>query len=143
MSIGGTGRLRLPANGSSSVDTYSQTRTCTTGWTASPGTAWVFGSWTQISADVGSKGIYIVSLALGDPSGINAILELGVGATSSEVTLYKFTSGYAANNEFGGYISLHDSPIYVPPSSRLAMRVKDADTSIANTYELVINYVTP
>ncbi len=97
----------------------------------SSGTIDTFGSWLQIVGDVGlNKAIYNIHIM--GLSQVNAgkgtIVEISIGASSSEVTILRFSlSGQALDG-------MTTIPVYkkLADNVRLASRVKDGEASVNN-----------
>ncbi len=92
----------------------------------------LFGSWGEISADVGTNKAYYglnVLLAASVSGGAGTIFEIGEGASSSEVAILRFCLSDVSSGVW--FIKLYKK---LTDNARLSIRVKDGETT-ANSFK--------
>ena len=111
---------------------------------ASSATAWLYGSWVEASASLGTK-IYVIGLAFqitNTPASLDTtyaqLFEIGIGAAASEVTKIQIPYSYRADTVAYGYYRntlkvFLPEPYEIPAGTRVAVRATDSIAS-AITY---------
>lgn len=136
MPIGGFDYLKT---GYAPADSFISDYDTSTTAIASSTTADTFGSWNEIISSVGDRPVIIEVVSLPDIEGTikQREIELGVGAASSETTVW-ISPTYS--QESGAIKSWQYYPmIWVPSGSRVSARVRDESTT-AFTTNVTIQY---
>ncbi len=104
----------------------------------SSATADTFGSWVQLSADIGiNKALYsfLAYHALNQAGVEGTIFEIGEGASSSEVAVLRVKYSLHGSGEI---LPIHNVYLPLTDNARISARVKDGEAQ-ANTTDFVIN----
>ncbi len=99
----------------------------------------VYGAYTVISADIGSKDIYLSTLISTDVQDGLPVFAFAIGAGGSEVNFLEVQQICKGTNQENMVVSL--GLVRVPANSRLAVQVKDAKGS-AVTWSILLNHVS-